>query len=170
MKVLLLGENRLNKLILPEKIEGSFWVVDSEENNIVNIESNEETRILENNSIIDSVILRANTFYTIDRNGVQSKCNSLFDTVSTKKAFFGQQSAVVDTYLKEVAKSIGVLMTSVMDLQEHLYRLTGNNYRRKNLEVQMDFTPKNETIDKILEQGSIVVSVNPTNRWGISSN
>ena len=70
----------MTKLILPEKIEGSFWLTDELENNnnIINIESqndtwmlkaNSDAKIIYNNSYINSVAIKSNNIYNIEYNG-----------------------------------------------------------------------------------------------------
>ena len=73
MRVILCNQNKISKTILPEKIEGSFWLVDEfTENNIINIEavngkwvmkSNDDARI-KLTSVIDN--LANNTLTQID--------------------------------------------------------------------------------------------------------
>ena len=80
MRVILFNGNRLTRLILPQKIEGSFWLTDelNNNNNIVNIEAkngkwilkeNDEAKIIFGNSYTSEVELMPNYFYFIDYNG-----------------------------------------------------------------------------------------------------
>ena len=80
MRVILFNGNRLSRLILPQKIEGSFWLTDelNNNNNIVNIEAkdgkwilkeNDEAKIIFGNSYTSEVELMPNYFYFIDYNG-----------------------------------------------------------------------------------------------------
>ena len=79
MRVILFNENRLQKMNLPKKMEGSFWLTDELNNNsnIINIESidnkwvmksNEDTKIIYCNSYIDKVELSPNYFYFLEYN------------------------------------------------------------------------------------------------------
>ena len=65
MKVVLFNDTRLQKLTLPKKIEGSFWLTDdlNNDNNIINIEAindkwvlkgNQDAKIILNNSYVDT--------------------------------------------------------------------------------------------------------------------
>ena len=76
MKLVLFGENRLTKLILPEKADGSFWIEDEKCKNLINVESvsnnwviksNDEVKLIKNNSYISSDILVSNTFYYVEK-------------------------------------------------------------------------------------------------------
>jgi len=80
MRVILFNGNRLSKMLLPKKIEGSFWLVDeiNNNNNIVNIEAkdgkwilkgNDEAKIIFNRAYTSNVELMPNYFYFIDYNG-----------------------------------------------------------------------------------------------------
>ena len=79
MRLILFNRNKLSRLELPEKIEGSFWLTDELNNNanIINIEasdgkwimkSNDETRIIFSNSYTDKQVLMPNYFYFLDYN------------------------------------------------------------------------------------------------------
>ena len=79
MKLILFNQNKLTKLILPKKIEGSFWLVDelNKNANIINIESenekwilrgNSEAKIILGNSYIANVELKAGSTYIIEYN------------------------------------------------------------------------------------------------------
>ena len=79
MRVILFNGNRLTRLTLPQKIEGSFWLTDELDNNtnIVNIEAkngkwvvkeNDESKIIFGNSYTPEVELMPNYFYFIDYN------------------------------------------------------------------------------------------------------
>ena len=79
MRVLLFNGNRLQKMVLPKKMEGSFWLVDelNNNNNIINIESindkwvmknNEDTKIIFGNSYVETVELKPNYFYFLEYN------------------------------------------------------------------------------------------------------
>jgi len=79
MRVILFNGNRLTKLILPQNINGSFWLVDelNDNNNIVNIEAkngkwimkeNDEARIIFGNSYTSEIELMPNYFYFIEYN------------------------------------------------------------------------------------------------------
>ena len=79
MKIILFNGNRLQKMVLPKKMEGSFWLTDelNNNNNIVNIESsnnkwimkhNEDTKIIFSNSYVDTVELMPNYFYFLEYN------------------------------------------------------------------------------------------------------
>ena len=81
MRVLLLNGNRITKLLLPEKIDGSFWLMDEDDNNVINVEdsnnrwvmkANDDTKILQNNNSIPSVELVCDNFYYIERNNNQA--------------------------------------------------------------------------------------------------
>ncbi len=80
MRLILFNGNRLSKLVLPNKIEGSFWLTDelNNNNNIVNIEAvngkwimkeNDDTKIIYGNSYTSSVEIMHNYFYFLDYNG-----------------------------------------------------------------------------------------------------
>ena len=67
MRVILFNGNRLTKLMLPQKVEGSLWITDelNNNNNIVNIEAkngkwilkeNDEAKIIFSNSNINMEI------------------------------------------------------------------------------------------------------------------
>ena len=51
ISLVLFNKNRLQKLILPQKIEGSFWLVDELNNNanIINIEAIDNNWVMKNN-------------------------------------------------------------------------------------------------------------------------
>ena len=51
MRLILFNGNRLSKLVLPQKIEGSFWLNDelNNNNNIVNVEAQNGKWILKGN-------------------------------------------------------------------------------------------------------------------------
>lgn len=77
MKVVLFNDTRLQKLTLPKKIEGSFWLTDdlNNDNNIINIEAingkwvlkgNQDAKIILNNSYVDKVELITNNIYFIE--------------------------------------------------------------------------------------------------------
>jgi len=79
MRVILFNGNRLTRLILPQKVEGSFWLIDELNNNsnIVNIESkdnkwilkeNDEAKIIFGNSYTSEAELMPNYFYFIEYN------------------------------------------------------------------------------------------------------
>lgn len=78
MRVILFNGNRLSRLTLPQKVEGSFWLVDelNKNNNIINIEAqngkwilkgNDEAKVIFNNSYTSDVELMPN--YFVDYNG-----------------------------------------------------------------------------------------------------
>lgn len=80
MRLILLNGKRLQKLTLPEKIEGSFWLTDelNKDNNIINVEainnswiikSNDNTKIIFNNSYIGQIDLKSNYFYLLEYSG-----------------------------------------------------------------------------------------------------
>ena len=80
MRVVLFNGNRLSKLMLPRKVEGSFWLTDelNGNSNIINIEAqngkwilkkNDEVKILFNNSYVDSIQLEPNYFCFLEQNG-----------------------------------------------------------------------------------------------------
>lgn len=82
ISLVLFNKNRLQKLILPQKIEGSFWLVDELNNNanIINIEAidnnwvmknNDDTKIIFNNAYIDHTILKPNYFYFLEYNNTK---------------------------------------------------------------------------------------------------
>jgi len=63
MKIVLCNKNKISKTILPEKIEGSFWLVDElENNNIINVEAENNTWVIRSN---DDAKLKTNN--TIDK-------------------------------------------------------------------------------------------------------
>ena len=80
MRLLLFNGNRLTRLTLPKKIEGSFWLIDelNKNNNIINIEAkngkwimkeNDEAKIIFGNSYTSEIELMPNYFYFIDYEG-----------------------------------------------------------------------------------------------------
>ncbi len=81
MKVVLFSGNILQKMILPNKIEGSFLLTDELSNvNLVNIEAvnshwvmkaTDDVRILINRSYQNMIELQSNTFYTLEYNSVR---------------------------------------------------------------------------------------------------
>ena len=50
MKVVLMDETKLVELILPSEIYGNYWVVNSEKENLVNIEAIDGAWVLKSNS------------------------------------------------------------------------------------------------------------------------
>ena len=80
MRIILFNGNRLTKLALPKKVEGSFWLTDELNGNanIINIEaengkwvlkSNDEAKIIFGNSYVDNVELSPNYFCFLDQGG-----------------------------------------------------------------------------------------------------
>lgn len=79
MRLILFNGNRLSKLVLPNKVEGSFWFTDelNNDNNIINIESsdnkwimkkNDDVKIIFGNSYVDEVEILPNYFYFLEYN------------------------------------------------------------------------------------------------------
>lgn len=79
MRVILFNGNRLTKLVLPKKVEGSFWLTDELNGNanIVNVEAqngqwilkeNDDAKIIYGNSYTSNVELIPNYFYFLDYN------------------------------------------------------------------------------------------------------
>ena len=80
MRLILFNGNRMSRMLLPKKVEGSFWLVDELNNNtnIINIEAqngnwflrqNDEAKIIFNSSYVAEVKIMPNYFYFIDYNG-----------------------------------------------------------------------------------------------------
>ena len=74
MKVVLMDETKLVELILPSEIYGNYWVVNSEKENLVNIEaidgawvlkSNSDMKIFRNGNPLTDVHIEKEKFYTI---------------------------------------------------------------------------------------------------------
>ena len=74
MKVVLMDESKLVELILPSEIYGNYWVVNSEKENLVNIEavdgawvlkSNSDMKIFRNGNPLTDVHIEEEKFYTI---------------------------------------------------------------------------------------------------------
>ena len=78
MKLILLNDNKFFELILPSKIDGSFWLTDEiTNNNIINIEAqdekwvmkqNSDTKIIASNVYVESVEICPNNFYFLENN------------------------------------------------------------------------------------------------------
>ena len=88
MKIVTLYADKLKYTDLPSKIEGSFWIVDSNNNKLINIEaldnawyllSNKENKIIEGQKYIESKKLENEQFYTFANN----KNNYLIYTLSS---------------------------------------------------------------------------------------
>jgi len=80
MRVLLFNESRITKLILPEEVDGSFWLTDELDNELISIEavgnkwlmkSNDDVKVLQNNTYVSEIDIVPNNFYYIDKNGKQ---------------------------------------------------------------------------------------------------
>ena len=72
MKVKLIGKTQIVSLTLPQRVYGNYWITSERKENLINIEavnntwvikSNDDIKIMENNSYIDSCELIQNHFY-----------------------------------------------------------------------------------------------------------
>ena len=106
MRLILFNENRMTKLILPAKVDGSFWLIDELNNdtNIINIDainnkwvikSNDEARIINNNSYVETLELIEGMYFFVEYNNKQMflYVENLFDkTFKTYKINYGVYS------------------------------------------------------------------------------
>ena len=74
MKIVLMDETKLVELVLPSEIYGNYWVVNSEKENLVNIEavdgawvlkSNSDMKIFRNGNPLTDVHIEEEKFYTV---------------------------------------------------------------------------------------------------------
>ena len=93
MRVILFNGNRLTRLNLPTKIEGSFWLTDelNNDSNIINIEaknstwvmkSNDDTKIIYEKTYVQEVELKPNYFYFLEINNTRMflYCENIYDS------------------------------------------------------------------------------------------
>ncbi len=86
MKVVLMDDTKLVELVLPQEVYGNYWVVNSEKENLVNIEavegawvlkSNSDMKIFRNGNPLTDVRLEEEKFYTI-KNAVLGKAYVIY--------------------------------------------------------------------------------------------
>ncbi len=72
MKIKLIGKKKIVSLTLPQRVYGNYWITNENNENLINIEavdgnwmmkSNDEIKIVEDNSVIESTPIEENHFY-----------------------------------------------------------------------------------------------------------
>lgn len=70
---------------------------------------------------------------------VQDKTKGLFEPIETSKAFMGNQSTAIKTYVERVGVSIGEVTSAVQDMYDALDNLVSANYKTSVEDLSQQF-------------------------------
>ena len=67
---------------------------------------------------------------------VKSKAETLFDSIVTDSAFFGEQASSIKDFIKKTGDAVAEVSVAVKDLHEALDKVAGQNYTASTASVQ----------------------------------
>lgn len=73
----------------------------------------------------DAAITSAMDTYKED---VSKSVSSIFDAIKSEKAFLGDQSSAIDSYIQAVGKSVGAFATNINELEEKVHAVAQSQY------------------------------------------
>jgi len=109
MNLYLFDDKNVVSFSLTTKIVGNYWMTDSNDKNIINIDAqndewiisgNDETKIYFNNSVFSSISLKKNAYYFIEKEGktyILLATNLVNDTFKTYK--------IIENYQVKISNS-----------------------------------------------------------------